>query len=110
MGNPDTAERRLNLAQSFNPLGVISGVLIGKIFILSGVELTAAELAAMNAAELHAFHTSEARAVQGPYLVLAGGVENWAMMGVVHRVRAEATGKGGVGEVSEYRVLLRSRC
>src|SRR5690625_7168277 len=80
MCNPDTADRRLNLAQSFNPLGVISGVLIGKIFILSGVEPTAAELAAMNAAELQAFHTSAARAVQGRYLVLAGGIRRWGMV------------------------------
>src|SRR5690625_5361328 len=93
MGNPDTAERRLNLAQSFNPLGVISGVLIGKIFILSGVEPTAAELAAMNAAELQAFHTSEARAVQGPYLVLAGVVLIWALMVWLTRFPAVATEK-----------------
>lgn len=109
MGNPDTAERRLNLAQSFNPLGVISGVLIGKIFILSGVEPTAAELAAMNAAELHAFHTSEARAVQGPYLVLAGVVLIWALMVWLTRFPAVATEKVDVGEVSDYRFLLRNR-
>jgi FHS family L-fucose permease-like MFS transporter len=40
LGDPRTAARRLNLAQAaFNPLGSITGVLIGTIFIFSGVEL-----------------------------------------------------------------------
>src|SRR5690625_5895110 len=63
----------------------------------------------MNAAELHAFHTSEARAVQGPYLVLAGVVLIWALMVWLTRFPAVATGKVGVGEVSVYRFLLRNR-
>src|SRR5690625_7808397 len=53
MGNPDTAERLLNLAQSFNPLGVILGLLLGKIFILSGVNQIADEFAAVYADDLH---------------------------------------------------------
>src|SRR5580698_9543956 len=39
LGDPSTAARRLNLAQAFNPLGAVSGVLIGTLFIFSGVEL-----------------------------------------------------------------------
>jgi FHS family L-fucose permease-like MFS transporter len=47
LGPPETAERRLTFAQAFNPLGSIAGVLIGSQFILSGIELTAAQQAAM---------------------------------------------------------------
>lgn len=108
MGNPDTAERRLNLAQSFNPLGVISGVLIGKVFILSGIEPTAAELAAMTAAELDAFHTTEARAVQGPYLVLASVVLFWALMVWLAKFPTVATETANVGKARDYRSLLRN--
>lgn len=109
MGNPDTAERRLNLAQSFNPLGVISGVLIGKLFILSGIEPSAAELAAMTVSEREAFYATEARAVQGPYLVLAGVVLFWALM--VWRVKFPkvATEAAGVGKARDYRVLFKDR-
>ena len=39
LGPAEGAARRLNLAQSFNPLGSITGVLIGQHFIFSGVEL-----------------------------------------------------------------------
>lgn len=109
MGNPDTAERRLNLAQSFNPLGVISGVLIGKLFILSGVEPSAVELAAMTITERDAFYATEARTVQGPYLALAGVVLFWALM--VWRVKFPqiATKAAGVGKARDYRVLFKDR-
>lgn len=39
MGNPETATRRLNIAQSFNPLGSISGILLSKFFILDNISL-----------------------------------------------------------------------
>ncbi len=35
MGRPATQTRRLNLAQAFNPIGSISGIVISQIFILS---------------------------------------------------------------------------
>ena len=49
-GPPATSERRLNFAQSFNPIGSITGVLIGTFFIFSGVELTTARAAALRQA------------------------------------------------------------
>jgi len=39
MGSPETATRRLNMAQSFNPLGSIAGILVSKYFILSDISL-----------------------------------------------------------------------
>ena len=33
MGSPETATRRLNIAQSFNPIGSILGILVSKYFI-----------------------------------------------------------------------------
>jgi FHS family L-fucose permease-like MFS transporter len=38
LGDPSTATRRLNLAQSFNPIGGITGVALGSAFIFSGKE------------------------------------------------------------------------
>lgn len=39
MGSPETATRRLNIAQSFNPIGSILGILISKYFILQDISL-----------------------------------------------------------------------
>jgi len=48
-GDPDSAERRLNFSQAFNPPGSIIGAAIGTFFIFSGVEKGAAEIAQMKA-------------------------------------------------------------
>jgi len=79
MGDPNSAERRLNFAQSFNSLGTIAGVLIGREFILSGIEHNPDQLAALSAAQQTAFYSAEVQAVQGPYLVIAVVVMVWAL-------------------------------
>lgn len=72
MGPQETATRRLNLAQSFNPIGSITGVLIGKFYILSQLNpATDAERSLMSADELGQIQTGELAAVMGPYVVVA---------------------------------------
>ena len=39
MGSPETATRRLNIAQRFNPIGSIIGILMSKYFILKDISL-----------------------------------------------------------------------
>ena len=39
MGTPETATRRLNIAQAFNPVGSIAGILISKYLILDNISL-----------------------------------------------------------------------
>ena len=71
MGDESTGTRRLNLAQSFNPLGSIMGVVISQIFILSELNTASAtERAAMASANLHAIQTGELNAVTMAYVSL----------------------------------------
>ena len=72
MGPEGTSTRRLNLAQSFNPLGSISGVLIGKFFILSKLnQASEAERATMSSTQLEQIQQAELSAVMGPYVIVA---------------------------------------
>ncbi len=72
MGPQETATRRLNIAQAFNPVGSITGVLIGKLYILSQLNpATDAERAAMSANELDVIQAAELNAVMLPYLAVA---------------------------------------
>jgi FHS family L-fucose permease-like MFS transporter len=80
LGPPETAAQRLNLAQAFNPLGSITGVVVGQHFIFSGVEHTPAEIAAMDTAQRTAYFGSESAAVQIPYLVIGLVVLAWAIL------------------------------
>ncbi len=71
LGSRRTAAQRLNLAQAFNPLGAITGVLIGTRFIFSGVELSPAQTASLQARGLYdAYLRMETQRVVRPYLVL----------------------------------------
>ena len=71
LGPVESAERRLNFAQSFNAVGAVASPLVGRAFILTGTEYTSAQIAAMSAAQLEAYRASEASTVKGPYLVVA---------------------------------------
>ncbi|HTP67698.1 MAG TPA: L-fucose:H+ symporter permease [Dongiaceae bacterium] len=71
LGPPESAERRLNFAQSFNAVGAVMSPLVGRAFILNGTEYTSAQIAAMGAAQLEAYRASEASTVKGPYLAIA---------------------------------------
>src|ERR1700754_233962 len=59
LGPAESGTRRLNLAQAFNPLGSITGVLVGQHFIFSGIEHTPAEMAAMDAVTRAAYLARE---------------------------------------------------
>ena len=72
MGPQETSTRRLNLAQSFNPLGSISGVLIGKFLILSQLnEASEQDRVAMTESQLAQVQQAELTAVMGPYVTVA---------------------------------------
>ncbi|MTI12766.1 L-fucose:H+ symporter permease [Sansalvadorimonas verongulae] len=72
MGAHETATQRLNLAQAFNPLGSITGVVIGKFFILTGLHpATEVERELMEIEQLIDIQAGELLAVMGPYLTVA---------------------------------------
>ncbi len=110
LGPAEGAARRLNLAQAFNPLGAITGVLIGSHYIFSGVEYRAQELAAMAPAVRDAYFVTESGAVQVPYLVIGLVVVMWAVL--VASVKFPTThGQAGAeaGAGSQLKELLRNR-
>ena len=71
MGDEQTATQRLNFAQSFNPFGAITGVVISQVFILSQLNLlTSSERAALPMDELTAIQGAELNAVTTTYVIL----------------------------------------
>lgn len=80
MGPAETAAQRLNLAQSFNGFGGFLAPFVGGALILTGVEHSESDLAAMTPQALEAYRLIEAKAVQLPYLLLAGVVLALALL------------------------------
>jgi MFS transporter, FHS family, L-fucose permease len=70
LGPPESSERRLNLAQSFNAVGAVVTPIIGRAFILSGIEYSASQISAMSPEQSAAYSAMEASRVKGPYLAI----------------------------------------
>lgn len=72
MGSPETATRRLNIAQAFNPLGSITGITLSMFFILGELSSAGeAERAAMSQQQLETMQAHELGAVTGTYMTLS---------------------------------------
>lgn len=107
LGSPDSATTRLNLSQSFNGLGSFLAPLIGGKLILSGIEHTPGELAAMSPAQLDTYLQFEANSVKMPYLIIAGLVLLVMLLFVFIRLPEV---RGQVSErVSTLRTALKHR-
>lgn len=108
MGAAESAARRLNLSQAFNPLGSIAGVLAGTLFIFSGVELTPHQTAAMQAAHTYqAYLQRETMRVVTPYVVLGCVAFFWAVL--IFRTKFPAIASEGEGieeDHGSFRKLL----
>lgn len=70
LGPNESSARRLNVAASFNSVGAVITPILGAAFILSGIEHTSAQLAAMTPGQVLAYRVSEANMVKLPYLCM----------------------------------------
>lgn len=85
LGSVESSGRRLNFAQAFNPLGVLTGVFVGRCFILSDESQSAQQLSF---------------AVVGPYLVIAGCILLAALVIYLVKFPPIATARVEKGSVS----------
>ncbi len=105
LGSEQTATQRLNLAQSFNPIGSILGVVISKFFILSELrQLSADQRSALPAEELRAVQAGELSAVMGPYVTVSAVlILIWLLIALAKMPRAS---EGRAGETLDVPAAL----
>lgn len=71
MGSEETATRRLNLAQSFNPMGSLLGMFVAMNFIQARLNpLDSAERSALSDAEFEAIKAADLSVLSTPYLII----------------------------------------
>ncbi|WP_116125817.1 L-fucose:H+ symporter permease [Lewinella sp. IMCC34183] len=81
LGAEETATRRLNLAQAFNPIGALGGLIVAKQFILSRLqveELGGEAYAALDAGAQAIVRNADLQVIRDPYVLL--GVTVIAML------------------------------
>jgi MFS transporter, FHS family, L-fucose permease len=117
LGPPQSSERRLNLAQSFNSVGAVATPILGAAFILSGIEHTPKELAAMSSAQLAAYRASEASMVKVPYLVITAiflavaALMYFSHLPEIHEpagIASEGVGKRKFSDIWKYGHLVKA--
>ncbi|ADY30030.1 L-fucose transporter [Cellulophaga lytica DSM 7489] len=71
MGAKETATQRLNLAQAFNPVGLIAGILIAKFFVAEKLQSDDYEnFAALDSVKKAAITASDLAVIRDPYVIL----------------------------------------
>lgn len=111
LGDPETAPRRLNLAQSFNGLGAfISAMFLSKL-VLSGNHYTRETLPADYSGGWDAYIQFETDSMKQPYLILAILLIIIAVVFIVSRLprlQDETRTDGNEGKLIDFSVLKRS--
>lgn len=92
MGTEETATRRLNLAQSFNPMGSLLGMFVAMNFIQARLHpLDTADRALLNEQEFEAIKEADLSVLIAPYLVI--GLVILLMLIVIRLVRMPKNGE-----------------
>lgn len=94
LGSAESSHSRLTFAQALNSFGTTAFPYFIGPLILAGTVLGADQIAAMPVAEQIAYRAAEARSVEMPYLMLAGGLLLLAVFVITMKIpslRAEGT-------------------
>ncbi len=73
LGDKETATQRLNLAQAFNPMGSLFGMLIAQVFVISALrsdDYTEAAYQALSSQEMAAIRENDLGIISVPYIAL----------------------------------------
>ncbi len=116
MGSQETATRRLNFAQTFNPVGSLTGMLVAKEFILarlnSATESERIELQASNPDAFKVIQQSDLDVVSLPYLMLGGVVLLFFFIFLFSRLpleKKEKTNEDNSNKAILHRLLQNKR-
>lgn len=109
MGTPATATRRLNLAQSFNPIGSLLGMFVAMNFIQARLSpLSTEERALLDEQQFAAVRDSDLEILIAPYLFI--GLVILAIFAVIWMKKMPNTGEGssnGIDFMPSLRRLFR---
>jgi len=71
MGAKETATQRLNLAQAFNPVGLIAGLIVAQQFVLKNLQSDdVSDFSALDEASKIAIKTADLMVIRNPYVIL----------------------------------------
>jgi len=115
MGSAQTATRRLNLAQSFNPIGSISGMFVAQHFILSALwsdnKNEAGELiyATLQGSEKADWRAHDLMVIRDPYVMLGLVVIVMFLLILFYKMPKNQNSQEGLNFKESIRLLLQNK-
>lgn len=99
MGDQKTATQRLNLAQAFNPVGLIAGLLVAKFFVLDLLRSDDVEdFSLLPEAQKILIKTSDLMVIRNPYVILGLVVLAILILIAVNKM-PQAKSEGGIPDL-----------
>lgn len=112
MGDPETATRRLNLAQSFNPMGSLLGMFVASNVILTSLnsEIRNASgglvFPSLGVAEKAVIRTHDLAVIRDPYMILGFAVILMFVIILFTKMPKQNTGKNSTKNKDSFKRLL----
>lgn len=101
MGAKETATQRLNLAQVFNPVGLILGLLVAQQFVLKKLQSDdIADYASLDTAKKALIRTSDLLVIRDPYVILGLVILAVFVLILVNKM-PQAKGDGNIPSLKE---------
>lgn len=111
LGHKDTATQRLNLAQAFNPLGSLTGMVIAQVLViesLRSVNFTEEAYHALSAAEMAVIREHDLSIISVPYIALGIlVVVIMAMIALVKFPKIEEHSK--ISLLQTFKILVKNK-
>lgn len=115
MGDPATATRRLNLAQSFNPVGSLTGMFVASQVILPALQSDKRDAAGnlifdtLSAAEKAAIRTHDLAVIRDPYVILGFVVLAYLVVIVLSKMPKRDSADHEIHALDSFKRLLKNK-
>lgn len=110
MGAKETATQRLNLAQAFNPVGLIAGLFVAQQFVLKNLQSDdIADFSALDEASKILVKTSDLLVIRNPYVILGLVLIGVFILFVVSKM-PQSKDEGGMPSIGDtFAVLAKNK-
>lgn len=115
MGDPATATRRLNLAQSFNPMGSLLGMIVASQVILPALDSDKRDLAGnlvfdtLSMAEKAAIRTHDLGTIRNPYVILGFVVIAMLVVIAIAKMPKRESSDHEIHPMDSFRRLIKNK-
>ena len=110
MGAKETATQRLNLAQAFNPVGLIGGILIAKFFVAEKLQSdNIDDFSSLDAIKKAAITASDLAVIRDPYVILGLVLIGFFILFLVSKM-PQNSAEGEMPSIKEtFKILIKNK-